>query len=31
MKNDDVDDLDSEFRILGIGINVKRLLFGVIL
>ena len=30
VKKDDVDDLDSEFRILGIGINVKRLLCGVI-
>lgn len=30
VKNDDVDDLDSEFMILGIGINVKGLLYGVI-
>lgn len=30
VKNDDVDDLDSEFMILGIGINIKGLLYGVI-
>lgn len=30
VKNDDVDDLDSELRILRIGSNVKGLLYGMI-